>query len=962
MPSEEISSIWLHYYFGKHGTVQSGKLGIPLKQVYENLVLTTRTFRDKLSPGKEESWELTINGPGKDKVNAELLALMYDASLDQFAANRIYFSPRPPVFAMGQRGWHTDISFNRSNSLKFRPWNFYHYPEVLRFEDLSDFGFSFVNPSFIRSNRSITTVGSTENKFMIPELGTQSMLDEVVLAEQEGQQASQSTNSIQIRRNLQETAFFYPNLLTDKEGNVRIRFTTPESLTEWKFMALAHTKDLKTGYLEKTARTAKELMVVPNVPRFLRMGDELQFSTKIINMSERDLSGTASLSLFNAWTMEAIDLDFSLSENSQRFEVDQGKSGDISWTLRVPSLNFPIVYRVTAQAGNFSDGEEAIVPLLSKRQLVTESIAIYAREGQDKVFELKNLLEDRPSSTREHVNFVVELASNPLWFAIQALPSLTNSPHQNAEAEFSVFYSGMISSLITEQYPQIRAVFDYWNNQELLKSRLEANDELKSILLTETPWVNQAEDEATRMKKLAQLFDENTLKQQRQNALRKLHGMQLPSGAFPWFSGGPENHRITTHIVAGLGHLKTLYTANRKPGTQRVDDLEPLYEEILRGALLYLDERARDTARAQDGLHYLYARSYFLDDFPMDKNQWAGMLSKQEKNTSTGDLSARALLLSVYQRTGESRKAQKMIRSLKDQAVISEEMGMYWKANVSGWSWWQSPIETQALLIEAFHEAGEHESVEQMKVWLLKNKQTNHWSSSKATTEAIYALLLSGENWLGVEPGVRLRVGRQEVPLAVEDVPDSYRKISWQGGEIKPQMGRIQLSKTTPGVAWGGVHWQYFQDLDEIQASGSGAYLEKGLFLKKNTGSGTMLQAISGETPIKVGDIVTVRLVIRADRDLQFMHLKDMRAGGFEPTSVLSVYKWQDGLGYYESTADVATNFFFDYLPKGTYVFEYDLRASHAGQFSGGISTLQSIYAPEMNTQTQGIKLKIENK
>ena len=306
--------------------------------------------------------------------------------------------------------------------------------------------------------------------------------------------------------------------------------------------------------------------------------------------------------------------------------------------------------------------------------------------------------------------------------------------------------------------------------------------------------------------------------------------------------------------------------------------------------------------------------------------------------------------------------AKIVVNSIKEKAVESDEMGMYWKENQPGWFWYQAPVETQSLLIEAFDEVTKDEkSVEEMKVWLLKNRQTNQWNSTKATTKAVYALMNFGKSWIDADKGIEVKIGNQKFDLDKNAQAGSgYVKTSWNKEEIKPEMGRIEVSKTSPGVAWGAMYWQYFEDLDKIKSAETGIKFNKKLFVKSNSANGPILKEITTSTPIKVGDIVSVRLEISVDRNMQFVHIKDMRASGFEPVNVLSGYKWKGEFGYYESTRDAATNFFSDYMRKGTYVFEYDLKANNAGNFSNGITSMQNMYAPELSAQSEGIRVEIK--
>src|SRR5690606_33227695 len=337
-----------------------------------------------------------------------------------------------------------------------------------------------------------------------------------------------------------------------------------------------------------------------------------------------------------------------------------------------------------------------------------------------------------------------------------------------------------------------------------------------------------------------------------------------------------------------------------------------------------------------------------------------------QKYWSKKDLYSKGLLSLIVYRNGDTATANKIIRSLEENSIVSDELGMYWKANTSSWYWHQAPIETQALLIEAFSEIKKDvKTVDNLKIWLLKNKQTNQWKTTKATTDAVYALLLQGNDWLSVTEAVDILVGGKKIePQKLEDVKveagTGYFKTSWKDREISPQMAEVEISKKGEGIAWGALYWQYFEDLDKITPAETPLKLKKQVCLKENTDTGEKISAINEGTAVKVGDLIRIRIELRADRPMEFIHMKDMRAAGLEPVSVLSAYRWQDGLGYYESTKDASTNFFFDYLPKGVYVFEYDLRVNNAGDFSNGITTIQSMYAPEFSSHSEGVRILVK--
>jgi hypothetical protein len=505
-----------------------------------------------------------------------------------------------------------------------------------------------------------------------------------------------------------------------------------------------------------------------------------------------------------------------------------------------------------------------------------------------------------------------------------------------------------------------------------LLSNLEKNEELKNILIQETPWLRDAQSETEQKKRIGLLFDVNKMNNELYSAKRKLENNQMSNGAWPWFDGGRPNRYITQHIITGFGHLKQLNVSAVGESSMIQQAINYLDSEFVQE---YKDIRKynKDVDLSKDHLsymqlHYLYMRSFFPQ---IEKSREVKTITdfyqtQIQKYWLSRPLYAKGLMALVSHRAKDTKTADKILNSLKETSITNDELGMYWKENKASWYWYQAPIETQALMIEAFAEIDKDvKTIDNLKIWLLKNKQTNSWSTTKSTTDAVYALLLQGSDWLSVTDAVEVLVGNQKIePSKLENVKveagTGYYKTSWNGSEIKPEMASVTLTKKGDGIAWGALYWQYFEDLDKITSAETPLSLKKKLFLKTNTDRGEQISEINEKTSLKVGDLVRVRIELRSDRDMEFIHMKDMRAAGFEPVNVLSQYKYQDGLGYYESTKDAATNFFFDYLPKGVYVFEYDLRVNNAGNMSNGITTVQSMYAPEFTSHSEGVRVQVK--
>ncbi|WP_158729260.1 MG2 domain-containing protein [Flavobacterium sp. I-STPA6A] len=786
----------------------------------------------------------------------------------------------------------------------------------------------------------------------------------------------EALTQVKARKNLSETAFFYPHLKTDDKGKLSFSFSAPEALTSWKLRLLAHNKAAVSGYLEKMIVTQKELMITPNFPRFFRERDSIVITAKIANITNETKKGLAVLQLFDATTMQAVDVKMANNNTVKNFTIAAFGNTSVNWKIYIPEGLQGVQYKIVAKAGDFSDGEENIVPVLTNNMLVAESIPVWVRDNSKKEYSLENLKNNTSTTLKNH-QFTFEYTSNPTWLAIQSLPYLMEYEHECAEQTFARFYSNALASEIISSNPKIESLFKTWSENKKINSKLEKNEELKSIILAETPWINDAKSDAEKKKNLALLFDLEKMKNAQEIAFSKLKQKQKPSGGFGWFDGGTESEYITRHILAGLGHLTKLSTTTNS--TEKI-------AQIAKTGIPYLDQKFleqhknRITASTPSEkiiwhnpyseLHYLYTRSFYVEQQPLSdtiKKATKWYIETAKKDWLSYSLYEKGLAAITLNRFGEKDTAKKIIESLKETASNNEDWGMYWIANKAGWYWHQAPIETQALLIEAFAEVtNDKKAVDEMKVWLLKNKQVKHWPTTKATTEAVYALLMQGTDWLSVKDNTVIKIGDEKILTKklsenVKEAETGYVKLNWKSDEIKKEMGTISIQNKSNVPGFGGIYWQYFEELDQIKNNSGGILsVAKELFIKKNTANGDVLQKINAAIPLQIGDLVTVRLIITAKEDMEFVHLKDLRASCFEPVNVLSEYQYKGGLGFYNSTKDAATHFFFDSINKGTYVLEYDIRVNNAGVFSNGITTIQSMYAPEFSSHTKGIRIKVK--
>ena len=1011
-----------HISFVKNNRFYSHSNTITVPFSNKDLVITTETFRNKLLPGQQEEWKVVIKNKKGEKESAEMLASMYDASLDAFAANywgasffqnyyaRIYLQSNTAGIATSYTYYNNEDQ--------------YGYPTIRDYDELNDFDAlqSYYGRRYRRggyTKHKFRSMAYTENEVMADEVSekkaeeapaatgavAQINLPGAPLGGKSGNVYSKnadkskeqnnrdgylettlSTTSppsannepVQMRKNFNETAFFYPQLQSNEKGEVTIKFTMPDAVTRWKFMTYAHTKDMKSGQMTKELVTQKLIMIQANAPRFFREGDKISFPVKISNTGSENYTGTAEITLLDAISNENITSKLISAATTQNFKADKGKSTSLSWEMTIPEGVGAITYKVVARAANVADGEENTAPVLTNRMLVTESMPLPIRGNQTKTFSFEKLInQNNFSSTLRNHKLTLEFTSNPAWYAVQSLPYLMEYPYECAEQTFSRYYANSLASYIANSKPVMKKVFESWKNAspEAFYSNLQKNQELKSVMLEETPWVLDAKNENESKRRVGLLFDLNRMSNEMGAAHRKLLQMQCNNGGWPWFTGMPDDEYITQHIVCGFGHIDKLGAVKIREDQQWWNALKRainycdnrIYEEYDRIKKYYKDYKSENHL-SYNAIQYLYMRSFYLD-VPVNgnaKEAYSYFIGQSKKYwTVQGRYMQSMVCLSLF-RNNEKTTANDIIKSLKENAIQSEEMGMYYKENYAGYYWHEAPIEAQSLIIEAFTEvAADTKSADELRIWLLKSKQTQNWKTTKATCEAVYALLLQGTNWLATEPNVEITLGNilvnpaKEPDMKVEAGTGYFKKV-WNGAEIKPEMGKVKVVTKGDGISWGAVYWQYFEQLDKITSAETILKLNKKLFIEKNTSSGPILQELKNNEAISIGDKLKVRIELRVDRDMQYVHMKDMRASAFEPVNVLSGYKWQDGLGYYQSTGDAATNFFFSYLSKGTYVFEYSLNVSHAGNFSNGVTSIQCMYAPEFTSHSEGARVTVK--
>ena len=986
----------------------------------KELKLRWEHLTSKLQPGAKDTWTTVVADPKGEAVAAEMVATLYDASLDAFLPHR--FAGFGGLFR-NEQGYYDEPLFGTEPE-GLNPYATWRAPDMFGMatpyrefiDEVEIFGRGYFLGGRARGvgfggGRAMAPKAKAENgTLMRRAFAAPAPMAEMAVAEPAdaagvtafggaldlkedearaggaGGEAPPHPDLAQVaaRQNLQETAFFHPQLVTDGDGQVRITFTMPEALTKWRFLGFAHDAALRSGWLEGETVTAKDLMVQPNPPRFLREGDVIEFAVKVTNQSDKEQAGAARLTLADAATQQDATAALGVAVPDQDFTVPAKESRTLSWKLSVPDGAGFLTYKAVASSGSLADGEEGWLPVIPRRILVTESMALPVRGAVEKKFDFRKLRDSGQSDTLQSQFVHVQAVSQPAWYAVMALPYLMEFPHECAEMVFNRYYANSLARHIAASDPKIRRVFDLWKGTPALDSPLTKNADLKGILLEETPWLRQANNESQARRNVGLLFDENHMDNELDRALDKLRQMQLGDGLWPWFPGGPGSEYISLYVVTGFARLRALgVETDISPALRALGTLDrkltQRYEEILK------DEKKHPGTLKENHLdpwvaHHLYTRTFLLKDKAVgrgDKEAFDYFAGQARQYwASLGSRMARAHAALALHRLGGKETALLVTRSLKENAVNEEEQGMHWKdaeGDGEGWWWWRAPIETQAMMVEAFREIdADPKAVEGCQVWLLKQKQVQDWRTTKATADAVYALLLGA-------PGADRGPGRSLPPLLASDAlieislggtvvkPEKveagtgFYETRFAGPAVKPGFGEITVTKKDQGVSWASVHWQYLEDMEKVTEHNlTPLKLGKKLFVRRNTDKGPVLEEVKG--PVAVGDELVTRVVLRNDRAMEFVHLKDLRGSGTEPVNVLSGYRWQDGFGYYEVTRDTASHFFIDRLPAGTHVFETSARVQHAGRYQTGIAEIRCMYAPEFNAHSASVAIEAMKK
>ena len=937
----------------------------------KKLKIKLETERNHLIPGQKEKWKVTITDYQNNPVTAEVLASMYDASLDEIKPYKWNFNLYRQHYNM--LTWK-GIGFKSTRALYIKnekPKFFNNYS--VKYPSINWFGmpFYYYEPGMSRYSKA-----NKKSFAFNMDSGEQAVTETIPVNNENNEEVQNGKiKAIEtvIRSDFRETAFFYPELYTDSTGSISFSFTVPDALTQWKLQFLAITEDLKTAVKEYKFKAYKEVMVLPNVPRILRQGDKIFFTARVVNNSKTKRNISVDIKFRDPITQKTVNPFLSKGTTKKIISLKPGESSKVSWYIQVPENITVLQYHISAGTERFSDAEKRIIPVLTNKAFVTETMPVNIGPKTTKTFTFNNFIKHHSEPGITDFNYTVEFTSNPAWYAIQALPYLNKGNNDKPLDIFNAYFANSVSGWIMNSTPKIKTVFDSWKatTPGALFSSLQKNKELKNIILEETPWVLEAENETEQKRRLALLFDINNLKNNLETSVLKLKNTQLPSGAWPWFNGTGEDRFTTQKIVTGFGKLidKGIVTNDNN------------VKSILNRAVYYIDKKItedynklinkkninlKDKHITATQIQYLYGRTLLKNHYPLkDKNKEAYnyYLKQADKFKFKFNNYLQALIAVILHENGNIKSSTAILESLKERSLKNKNGGIYWR-NEPGWQWYKAPVETETAILNAFGRYNFDDKItEGIKIWLLQQKQTQKWPTSSATAEAVYSLLTSSNtDLLSENQNVKIETGNGTLltDKTVTEAGTGYFKITFKGDKIKSDLGKLKITNPNNHIAWGAAYWQYFTDIDKVTSSKSGLEIEKYL-LTEDEDSNKVLLRNAGDNTFKTGDKVYIRLVIRNSRYMEFVSLKDETATGMEPVDKLSGYYYSGGLGYYKNIKDASVNFYFRYLPKGTYVLEYPVFITQRGVFSLGNATIQSMYAPEFEAHSKGEKITVKN-
>lgn len=949
----KINLVWV-----KDGKDYSHSMYITRPVPDKRLMLKWTTFRDRLTPGQSEEWTLNITRPGGKAADAQLMATLYDSSLDQITPfNWMFYSSMSisEPYAQWRSVYQNGLHFSSTANIKLLDVEGF---DMNRF-DIDNF---FVSNIMVRGYGAnggprLNLAGSAVKKQAVASdsamsavqtesavLTSKEELAEAPVTAEDGSRQNSSVDNVQLRENLNETAFFYPALQADAKGNVSVKFTLPESITTWRFMGLAHDKDVNYGLIDGEAVARKTVMVQPNMPRFVRVGDRASIAARIFNTSEKSAEGTAVMQLVDPET------DKTVFEQKKSFKVAAGQTTAVSFEYCPDANSSMLVCKIFANGRNFSDGEQHYLPVLADEELVTNTVPFTQTQPGKKTIDLGNLFAKGGRNNK----LTVEYTNNPAWLVLQALPYIGIVSDNNAISLATAYYANSISNYILENAPQAKTTFEQWKReaaQTSLLSSLEKNQELKDIVLNETPWVADADNEAEQKRLLANYFDSSSLSNSISLLLGKLKNLQNQAdGSWSWWQGMPYGSPSLTANVAEL-----LTRLNAMIGTQ--DETKDMLDK----AMTYLGRVVVDEVekikeaekngnaygiRDYSALQYLYICALGDRQLTSAERSAADYLLGylKTKNTSL-NLYGKALMAVVLSKNGESKLAGEYLKSLEEYSVKTETMGRYYDSPRAGYNWFDYRIPTQVAAIEAMKlvdAKGYSSEIDEMRQWLLQQKRVQGWNTPVNSANAVYAFLSDNMSVLNNSEKAEITLDGKKLDMSPATAGLGYVKSATN----VTSPGKLTVDKTSEGTSWGAVYAQSVFKISDINAASSGFKVTREILSDDGTSPASL----------KVGSRIKVRITIVADRDYDFVQVSDKRAACMEPLRQLSGYAG----GYYCTPKDNVTNYYFDRFSKGMHVIETEYYVDREGTYETGTCIVQCAYSPEYSGRAVSKVIVIE--
>ena len=969
----------------------------------KELSVAFSTFRDKLQPGGKETWRVTVrdktsNSPVLGKGAVELLAYMYDRSLDLFAAH----TP-PSVASIYPERYSFEnahvclqqldgaaVGEDKLQNLPSEPEPLVPAHLVLRegnpvtgiasiFARDSALGRGELTgisgplgsgPPAASRHRAAFGKAAAGRSLAVPDaeakfdVAKNKATQPVVPEPKEKTTFAQipTPDSQPVRSDFSESAFFYPQLITDAEGVAELQFTVPDSVTSWSVWVHALTQDLRGGSVEQEARSVKELMVRPYLPRFFREGDQADLKVVVNNAGDKLLSGSVKLDILDSQTEESVLQKFAVNKAELSFSIAAGKSSTLTIPLTAPRQVGTYAFRVTAKAGDVGDGELRPVPVLPSRLHLTQSRFVSLRNQDSRTMTFADLKQTDDAS-RVNEQLVVTLDTQLFYTVLNALPYLVEYPYECSEQTLNRFLATGISSSLYEKYPAVAKMAKQLSSRKSELAGFGASEPTRKITLEETPWLQSAKGEQSAESRLINVLDPRIARAQRDSALGKLRKLQDASGGFAWFSGGPASPFMTLYLLHG-------FAKGAEFGVPIPEGMAERGWQYLRDH--YSKELAAKLSKADENIEFLTLLNYVASTYERQKKAVTTLLPSERKlilahsfaHWQKLSLQLRAMLALTLKRVGRASDAQLVWASVINAAKTEPDQGTFWAPEERSWLWYHDTIESHAFALRALMELDpQNPKKEGLVLWLLLNKKLNQWKSTRATAEVLYSLAyyLRAENALAVREQVQVRIGTKQEDFTFE--PDHFAgktQIVVPGAQIVPaSSSSITVQKATKGVMFASASWSFSTEKLPTEARSDFFEVSRSYFLRSHNGKEFTLKPLAEGTTLHPGDQVEVQLSLRSKQPAEYVHLRDPRAAGLEPEAATSHYSWDYGPGVYEEYRDSGTNFFFESLPAGQYTFRYRLRANLAGQFRIGPATVQSIYAPEFSAYSSGYNLSI---